>query len=389
MQFKLFYAWRKAVWALKSVLIFGESLDGGGAEIILKNIVAAINKNRFKVTVVTETDGELYTDEIKRNARHRSFTKKKHSALNELINKAVIKFSLLASESTVRKLLIRGSYDVEIAFCEGYATKIIGNSGKRNAKKVAWVHTDVINHPWSESVFGGAENERKCYEKFDAIVCVSETMRESFIKKYGMAEKVHVVYNVIDDVATVKKSKESVETVKNGFTFSMAGRLTQVKGYDRLVRACARLQELGYDFTVWIMGKGEEQANIEKMLKENCLENKIKLLGFQENPQKYIAKSDVLLCSSYAEGYSTAVSEAVILGVPVVTTECSGMREIFGGEECGIICENSEDGLFSAMKKVLDEPQLLEKFKIAEQKRAKDFTVSARIKAVEDFIDNI
>ncbi len=199
----------------------------------------------------------------------------------------------------------------------------------------------------------------------------------------------HVVYNVIDDVATVKKSKESVETAKNSFTFSMAGRLTQIKGYDRLISACARLRDLGYDFTVWIMGKGEEQANIEKMLKRNCLENKINLLGFLENPQKYIAKSDVFLCSSYAEGYSTAVSEAVILGVPVVTTECSGMREIFGGEECGIICENSVEGLFSAMKKVLDEPHLLEKFKIAEQKRANDFTVSARIKAVEDFIDNI
>ncbi len=374
---------------VKSVLIFIESLDGGGAEAILKNIVSVIDKKRFDLTVVSETDCECYTEEIKKNVRHSSFTKKNCSALKSFLNKLIIKFSLLASEKAVRKMLIKGSYDVEIAFCEGYATKIIGNSGRRNTKKVAWVHTDVINHPWSEAIFGGAENERKCYENFDAIVCVSETMRESFVKKYGMAEKVHVVYNVIDDVATVKKSKESVETAKNSFTFSMAGRLTQIKGYDRLISACARLRDLGYDFTVWIMGKGEEQANIEKTLKKNCLENKIKLLGFQENPQKYIAKSDVFLCSSYAEGYSTAVSEAVILGVPVVTTECSGMREIFGGEECGIICENSEEGLFSAMKKVLDEPHLLEKFKIAEQKRANDFTVSARIKAVEDFIDNI
>ena len=65
------------------------------------------------------------------------------------------------------------------------------------------------------------------------------------------------------------------------------------------------------------------------------------------------------------------------------------MREIFGGEDCGIICENSDDGLFDAMKKVLDEPSLLEKFKKAEEKRAKTFSRVSRIKEVKAFIENV
>lgn len=371
---------------MKSVLVFIESLDGGGAEAIFKNIVSVIDKSKFDLTVVTETDGERYTDEVRRNVRHRCFVK---SNGLPLFNKAVIKYSLLAPESLVRNTLIRGKYDVEIAFCEGYATKIIGNSGKKNTKKIAWVHTDVINHPWSEAVFGGTENEKKCYENFDAIVCVSETMRESFVKKYGMAEKVHVIYNVIDDAGIVEKASESVAFDLPRPLFTLAGRLTAIKGYDRLVRVCAKLRDLGYDFSVAILGKGEEEENIRKQIEENALADRIKLFGFQENPQKYIAASDVFVCSSYAEGYSTAVSEAVVLSVPVVTTECSGMREIFGNEECGIICENSDDGLFEAMKKVLDEPSLLEKFKSAEKRRATAFSTASRIKAVEDFIDNI
>lgn len=376
---------------MKSVLVFIESLDGGGAEAILKNIVSVIDKSRFNLTVITETDNERYTDEVRRNVRHRCFVKKNlnGSPFKELFNKAVIKYSLLAPESLVRNTLIRGDYDVEIAFCEGYATKTIGNSGKKNCKKIAWVHTDVINHPWSEEVFGGAENERKCYENFDAIICVSQTMKDSFVKKYGMAEKVHVVYNVIDDAEIIKNSSESVSLDLPRPLFTLAGRLTKIKGYDRLIRVGARLRDLGYDFSVAILGKGEEEGNIRKQIEENSLSDRIKLLGFQENPQKYIASSDIFVCSSYAEGYSTAVSEAVILGVPVVTTECSGMREIFGGEECGIICENSDDGLFEAMKKVLDEPNLLEKFKSAEKRRANAFSTDSRIKAVEDFIDNI
>lgn len=371
---------------MKSVLVFIESLDAGGAEAILNNIVAAIDKSKFNLTVVTEKDGERFTQEVSRNAHYRSFVK--NSGL-PLLNKAVIKYSLLAPENLVRSTLIRGKYDVEIAFCEGYATKIIGNSGRKNCKKIAWVHTDVINHPWSEAVFGGAENEKKCYENFDAIVCVSETMKASFIKKYGMAHKVHVVYNVIDDSEIVRKAAEPVSLDLPRPIFTLAGRLTAVKGYDRLVRVCARLRDMGYSFSVAILGKGEEEENINRMIEENNLKDRIKLLGFQKNSQKFIGNSDVLVCSSYAEGYSTAVSEAVILGVPVVTTECSGMREIFGDEECGIICENSEESLFDALKRVLDEPGMLEQFRSAAEERAKHLDVSSRIRAVEDFIDNV
>lgn len=373
---------------MKKVLVFIESLDGGGAEAILRNTVSVIDKEKFDITVVTETDNERYTQEVKSHVRHRSFTKRKGSAFNTIINKLIIKYSLLASEKAVRDNLIKGDYDIEIAFCEGYATKVIGNSGRKNCKKIAWVHTDVINHPWSEAVYGGAEGERKCYENFDAIVCVSETMKESFIKKYGMAEKVHVVYNVINDEETLAKGNEKLELDLPRPIFSMAGRLTQVKGYDRLVRVCAELRDMGYEFSVAILGKGEEEGNIKKLISENSLEERIKLLGFQENPHKFIRNSDVFVCSSYAEGYSTAVSEAVILGVPVVTTECSGMREIFGDEECGIICENSDEALFEAMKKVLDEPLLLEKFKEAEQKRAESFSMASRIRVLEQFIEN-
>ena len=374
---------------MKRVLVFIESLDGGGAEAILRNTVSVIDKSKFDITVVTETDNERYTDEVRSYVHHRSFTKRNGSVLNEIVNKVIIKYSLLASEKAVRNNLIKGDYDVEIAFCEGYATKVIGNSGRKNCKKIAWVHTDVINHPWSEAIHGGAENERKCYENFDAIVCVSETMKESFVKKYGMAEKVHVVYNVIDDEETRRKSEESVNLDLPRPIFALAGRLTQVKGYDRLVRICAKLRDMGYDFSVAVLGKGEEEENIKKLISKNSLDERIKLFGFQENPHKFIKNSDVFVCSSYAEGYSTAVSEAVILGVPVITTECSGMREIFGGEDCGIICENSDEALFEAMKKVLDEPSLLEFYKEGEKKRAESFSMASRIRVVEDFIENI
>ena len=375
---------------MKNILFFMETVDFGGAETVFTNIIKNINKSKFCIKVVTERDHELFTDEIKAAVPYDCFIKTERSAVRDFWNRIVIKLSLVLSEKNIRKYFIRGNYDVEVAFCEGYSTKIIGNSGKKNCKKIAWVHTDVIKNPWSEKIFGSAEEEKKCYEKFDAIVCVAETMKESFIKKYGMAEKVHVLYNPLDFESVIKKSAEKTDfKFGDGMKFVLAGTFIKIKGFDRFVKVCKRLKDDGEHFSALIMGDGEEKENIKKIIAETNLGDTVKILDFQTNPYKYIAHSDVYVCSSYAEGYSTAVSESVALNVPVITTECSGMREIFGENECGIICENSEDGLYNAMKKVLNDPSLLKKFSAEEKKRANDFSLKKRMKAIEDFIESV
>lgn len=375
---------------MKNVLFFMETVDFGGAETVFTNIIKNINKSKFCIKVVTERDHELFTDEIKAAVPYDCFIKTERSAVRDFWNKIVIKLSLILSERNIRKYFIRGNYDVEVAFCEGYSTKIIGNSGRKNCKKVAWIHTDMIKNPWSEKIFGSAEEEKKCYEKFDAIVCVAETMKESFIKKYGMSEKVHVLYNPLDFESIIKKSAEKTDfNFGDGMKFVLAGTFIKIKGFERFVKVCKRLKDGGEQFFALIMGDGEEKENIKKIIAETNLSDTIKILDFQTNPYKYIARSDVYVCSSYAEGYSTAVSEAVALNVPVITTECSGMREIFGENECGIICENSEDGLYNAMKKVLNNPSLLKKFSDEEKKRAKEFSLKKRMEAIEDFIESV
>lgn len=377
---------------MKSILFFIESLDGGGAEGVLENVVTAIDKSKFALTVVSETDNEFRTQTIKNNSRHHCFVHKNinNSKIRGIFNKLIIKFSLIAPCSLVRKLLVRGKYDVEVAFCEGYSTKIIGSSTDKHSKKIAWVHTDFINNPWSEKLYGGAENEKKCYDNFDAIICVSQTIKDSFIKKYGMADKVHVIYNIINDRKALELGNKEIDTTKyHRPLFVLAGSFRQVKGYDRMVRVSAKLRDEGYNFSVIIMGIGYERYEIEALLDEFNLRSVVTLMDYQANPYSYIKSADAYVCSSRAEGYSTVTTEAVILNTPVITTECSGMREIFGDKECGIICDNSEDGLYNAIKKVLDNPSLLEKFRANEKERANYFSMDNQIKSVETFFEEI
>lgn len=377
---------------MKSVLIFIESLDLGGAESVLKDIICNIDKSKYDITVVSEKDGEFHTEEIKKHVRHRSFVKQKRNAtaFGRFINKLIIKFSVTAPPALVRKLLIIGKYDIEIAFCEGFATKIIGAGKKSKAKRIAWVHTDILNHPWSEKIFGGPEIEKLCYEKFDRIACVSQTVKQSIENKYGIKDKAQVIYNVIDSEKIIAKSREPVSAKDDKLPrFVLTGSSEKVKGYDRLVEVCNKLFCEGYRFNVTIMGSGSEFGKIVSMVKKYNMDEYFSIMEYQANPYKYMKAADCYICSSYAEGYSIAVCEAVICGLPVITTECSGMREIFGDAEIGIICENNEAGLYTAIKSVLDNPEKLDKFKSNIPKRAADLSLDKRIKEVEMFFDSI
>lgn len=372
---------------MKSIMFFIESLDGGGAEQILETLITNIPQSRFCCTLYS---AEECPQSI---ARHLFFFKKNpQNIFEEIIKKVKVKLSLTIPETFVKELFIRGKYDIEIAFCEGYATKLVGNARKRKGtKRIAWVHTDVINNPWSERIFNSAEKERMCYEKFDAIICVSETMKESFIKKYGMAQKVHVLYNAIDIEKIRYNALENSEIKLSDkhLNFIMVGRLVKIKGYERIIKIADKLKKERYDFSISILGRGTMFEKLENMISDMNLCDNIKLLGYKQNPHCIMSKADAVLCSSYAEGYSTTGIESIVLGKPFITTECSGMREIFGDKQCGIICENSEEGLYNALKKVLDNPECLKEFAQNAAERAKDFDVNKRIAELEDFLDSL
>ena len=377
---------------MKSVLFFIESLDGGGAEGALENIVTELDKSKYDITVVSETDQESRTARIAAMTRYHCFGHRNlnHSVIREIINRIIFKYSWSAPPSLVRKTLVRGKYDIEVAGCEGYATKLIASSTDKNSKKIAWVHSDFVNNPWSRNMYASPAEEKAAYKKFDAIICVSQTIRDAFVSTYGFEDKVRVLYNILDDKKIREKGSETVElpTDKKPL-FIMAGSFLPIKGYERAVKIYGKLRDDGFDFSVIIMGIGYERDKIEKLLDELQLRDRITLMDYQENLYKYMAAADAYVCSSYSEGYSTTVSEAVVLGTPIITTECSGMHEIFGDRECGIICENSDEGLYEALKKVLADPGLLKKYRNEAQIRSEFFSKEVLVDKIRNLFDTI
>ena len=166
-----------------------------------------------------------------------------------------------------------------------------------------------------------------------------------------------------------------------------SGRLVRQKGFDRLLEVVGKLKKDGFQFELLILGEGEERTALEEKVRLLKIEETVKLLGFQSNPYNIMVTGDVLVVSSRSEGYSTVVTEGIILGLPIIATECAGMRELFGDMQCGCITENNVDALYIALKDILKSPQKLEFYREEVKRRRQEFSLENTMAKIEQLLD--
>ena len=93
--------------------------------------------------------------------------------------------------------------------------------------------------------------------------------------------------------------------------------------------------------------------------------------------------ADVFICSSRAEGYSLVIAEAMIVGLPIVTTECSGPNELVDNGKYGLLVENSTNGLIYAIDLLMRDHSYLEKMKHLSAIRSEFFSKEETLNTIE------
>lgn len=378
----------------KKVLFVIEALAGGGAEKVLTTMVQNLDARKFDISLCCITNTGLYTEVVKPYV-HYSYILPDYVQLSAVGRVWYhIKYWLIYRVlplSWVYRLFLPKDNDVEVAFVEGFTTKLMAHSSNRKAQKLAWVHIDLNQMHWTlnKGVFKDFAEEKSAYARFDNIVCVSSSVRNSFLKEFVCEEqKLYVVYNPIDTKDIILKSKERIEKRMDSSLIRLlsVGRLVPQKGYDVLLKVLKQLKDEGFRFHLLILGDGTMRANLEHDIVRLDLENEVSLLGFQHNPYKYIAEADLFVCSSRAEGYSLVIAEAMVLGVPVLSTDCSGPNELLNYGEYGLLVENSERGLFEGLKTLLGKKQLLSYYTKQAQKRGLQFELQSSIRRIEKLL---
>lgn len=363
------------------ILFFIESLSGGGAEKVLRNLVNAMDRTEFDITVQT-----LYHEHTEGLLASGIRYKYCYSSASKLNN---IRMRAEAAANLTYPLHIKGDYDIEVAYLECGATKIMAGSTNRKAVKLAWVHCDLKNRIGDPAEF--AATTKKYYAKYDRAVCVSENTKDSFEELFGDTVEAVTVYNTVDDYEIIDKAKKALpnDVQKRRFTLAAVGRLTAQKNFMRALAAHKRLLNDGFDHDLWIIGEGEDRPLLEKYIRENHLEDSAKLLGFRGNPYCLMNAADLLICSSVFEGFSTFITEGLVLGKPIVTTDVSGMRELLGDSKYGLITENDDDAFYEGVKRMLSEPGLIEKYSKKAKERGKDFKQDKLVKETETFFEKL
>lgn len=372
----------------KKVLFLIESLSGGGAEKVLVTLLNNLDRQKFDITLCTVVDVGCHKNILDNSIKYTSIISKQNNVIGKLWYK--IKYRLIYKIlplELVYRLFVPNGNDVEIAFVEGYSTKLLSHSINKKSKKIAWIHIDLVNNHWIESVYRSRNEELDSYKKYDSLIGVSNTVRDSVRKLYGL-NNVATIYNPIDSrqICAAGQS-DNVEFSKNDrIRIVSIGRLVPQKGYDRLLRIINRLIGESFNVELTILGEGPDRVGLQKYINENRLEGRVFLPGFVENPYSLMAKSSLFVCSSRSEGYSTAVTEALILGVPIVTTMCSGMDELLNNGEFGIITKNDEDALYAGLRDLLSSEEKLSYYKQKAIERGKDFDLHKLLQPIETLL---
>ena len=372
---------------MKSVLFLMPSLPGAGAEKVLIEILRHIDYTQYNVSLFLEYREGVYLQDVPDKVSIIAL----HGPNNlwfQRLHRRLVERGWYAPfhEMVYRRMflsLLRGKrYDTIISFMEGSAVKFhsyIFDKGKRN---ISWVHIDFQQKHWSLDFFRDAEDERQCYEKMDKIIFVSNDAKTGFDSLFHLsAEKYAVHYNIIDADRIRRLSQMCTAEQKKRFTICMLGRLNTQKRHDRAISVAKTLKELGYDFELWIIGDGELRGKIEKQINEAGLQDVVKLKGFINPPYSMLAQADIFLNTSEAEGFSLVVAEAFCLGIPVVSTNVSGPRELLGDSEYGILTSQEEKDIASAVRTMMDKPLLRKHYSVMSITRSQMFNVDASMSA--------
>ena len=173
----------------------------------------------------------------------------------------------------------------------------------------------------------------------DSLRCVSRRLKRQLVGEFGAVEDKITVAPIFSDFGfRISDIENSVlEDKSKKFIFLTVGRLAAVKNIGMQVKAMAEIVKKYQDVELWIAGKGEEIGNLKLVISNLGLADKVKIIGWRDDLEKFYSRADAFLLTSDSEGWGLAVIEAAAYGLPIIMTDVGCAGEVIRGGESGII----------------------------------------------------
>lgn len=367
---------------MKKILFVIHDLSHGGAEKVLVNLVNNMDRKKFDITVMALFGGGVNEQFLAEHIRLIICHKKPVRGNSHIMK--------LFSPHQLYRHYVKDHYDIIVSYLEGPSARIVSGCNDAQTKKVSWIHCTMHSLKDVQSGFRTTKEASSCYGAMDAISFVSESVKSAFLENCPYNGNTFVLYNTNESEKILALSEESVELQSDTFNWCGIGKISSNKGFDRMIRIQKRLSDSGYSSHLYILGEGPQRPELERLVSEYKVTDNVSFCGYQTNPYKYVKACDLYVCASHSEGFSTAATEALIVGTPVCTVEVSGMKEMLGeSNEWGVVTENNEEALYEGIKKLLDDSKLLAHYKEKAAERGKTFSTENTVKAVEEMLLNL
>lgn len=354
----------------KKILFYTSGVGLGGVEKVV-------------LEVLKEIDKSLYYRERKKN----------------IFYKMLYSFMLSYEKYIIKKNYLEFSKDREIVidFKSGDFLKLINLENGVDKKRVCWLHGEITKlNKYEKRKKFLRENLNKC----DKVVCICEDMKNGVIKEIPeLKEKLEVIYNPFDiEKIKIKSSdyseiKDNEKNLLEDNYIIMVSRLDNVqKDFDTLIKAFKIVNQKRKDIKLYLLGEGPDREKIENMIKDEDLQEYIKLLGVKKNPYPWIKNSKLLVHSSRYEGFGLVLVEALILGKVVISSNCKvGPREILNNGEYGSLVEVGDyNAMAQEILELLQEnPKKKEKYLSNIDKSIERFDKKNIIKQIEKVLDSL
>ncbi len=326
----------------KRIMFVLPSLSGGGAERVMLTLAKHIDRDKFvPIFVLNKKEGKLLEylpDNIEvvdlniSKARYAIFkiAKKIKEVKPDIVFSTLGHLNLLIA-------IIRPFYSKKIKFISRESNTVsLENKEEKYPRIFNFLYKNVYNN-------------------FDLIITQSKYMRDDLIENFSIKkDKIITIYNPVDIENILEKKNEPLvkPLKKDKINLIAVGRLAPQKGFDILIDAMANLDER---FHLNILGEGENEMEFKKQIKTLGLDEKISMLGFQENPYAFINESDFFILSSRYEGLPNVILESCALKKPCIAFDMpGGTAEIIVDGESGILVkEFSALALADAIKKAV------------------------------------
>lgn len=368
------------------ILFAINSIDKGGAETHLVNLISGLLEKRINVSIFyTRKDNEFFKKKLE-TLNVKIFKKKKNINLN------VVNFFL--DFLYLRKLILQlnpNIIHVHLPYME-LLTFLVLKTLKKKYKFIITKHVD-------SSLFDGSNRRQESfigsfignliYNRAKKIIAISQAVKKYVIDNYNNINEKNISvirygieYKILSSYTKTLNIFKKKYNLQGYYVLGVAARLVRQKSIDFLIKS---FSEYNKNFNpkskLLIAGKGPLKKELEELVASLNLKKSVKFLGFQSDINTFYRSIDVFCLTSSYEGLGLAILEALACKKPIITSNCSAMPEIIKQNKNGLLVDHLNIGQLVKAIQALEDPKLRNKISFNSNKLLKEkFSLPLMIK---------